>query len=336
MGATSHDSVVHGRCVIAANSGALEIGSVAFVLMPELGQSGEHRIRYAAFDYLDRLAQQGKPVVSQSDLADFAFEGRPVRLMATQQGIWKPKGFTAALSFRTAFAPDPSQRPYDDVPGDDGFLRYKWRGRDPRHADNRALRQAMVDQSPLIWFHGVARVLYLPVYPVWLAAEEPMNEQFIVSLDAESLQVRRDLVGDPQTLRAYAERVVQDRLHQPLFRQRVLVAYENQCALCRLRHVRLLDAAHVLPDAEGGEPVVTNGIAMCKIHHAAYDADIFGVSPEYRVGVRDDVMKEMDGPTLRYTLQAINGSVIDLPRQRSARPDRELLELRWRRFQVAS
>ena len=135
---------------------------------------------------------------------------------------------------------------------------------------------------------------------------------------------------------AYAERVAKVRLHQPLFRQRVLVAYANQCSICRLRHTRLLDAAHVLADAEGGEPVVTNGIAMCKIHHAAYDVDIFGISPDYKVGVRPDVLEEIDGPTLRYTLQEINGSPIQLPAKYSARPNRELLAARWRRFQEAS
>ena len=49
--------------------------------------------------------------------------------------------------------------------------------------------------------------------------------------------------------------------------------------------------------------MVTNGIAMCKIHHAADDVNIFGISPDYRVVVRADVLKEIDGPTLRYTLQ---------------------------------
>jgi putative restriction endonuclease len=81
---------------------------------------------------------------------------------------------------------------------------------------------------------------------------------------------------------------------------------------------------------------VTNGISMCKIHHAAYDADIFGISPSYRIGVRPDVMKEIDGPTLRYTLQAIDGSVIELPKRRAARPDPELLEIRWGQFLDAS
>jgi putative restriction endonuclease len=75
---------------------------------------------------------------------------------------------------------------------------------------------------------------------------------------------------------------------------------------------------------------------MCKIHHAAYDVDIFGIDPTYKVGVREDVMKELDGPTLRYTLQEINGSKIDLPPRRAARPNPELLEVRWQRFQEAS
>jgi putative restriction endonuclease len=303
------------------------------VLDPESDQ----RVRAAAFAYLDGLATKGQPLVRQDDLAPFNFDGSPLRLMATQQGIWKPRQLDAALSFRSVYATDPSQRPYDDVAGPDGFLRYKWRGVDPEHPDNRSLRQAMVRELPLIWFQGVASGIYLPIYPVWLAAEEPQLHQFVVSLDVEALRLRHDLAQeDPELVRSYAERVVQARLHQPLFRQRVLLAYQNECSICRLRHTRLLDAAHVLADSDGGQPVVTNGIAMCKIHHAAYDADIFGINPKYQVGVRPDVMKELDGPTLRYTLQDIDGSQIQLPARRAAHPNRELLEVRWKRFQEAS
>ena len=305
--------------------------------MAAIGHDADLELRAAAFAYLTALVHAGHPVVRQDDLTDFTFRGHRLRLMATQQGIWKPRQLDAALSFRTVYAPDPARRPYDDEPGPDGFLRYKWRGRDPQHPDNRALRQAMALGLPLIWFQGVAPGLYYPIYPVWLAAEEPGAHQFVVSLDEESLRIRRELVNDdPALVRRFAERLVQARLHQPLFRQRVLLAYENRCAICRLRHTRLLDAAHVLADSEGGEPVVTNGIAMCKIHHAAYDADIFGISPVYRVEVRPDVMEELDGPTLRYTLQAIDGSPIDVPRRRAARPDRELLAVRWDRFKEAS
>jgi putative restriction endonuclease len=304
--------------------------------MAPIDLAGEAQLRAAAIGYLGRLSDEGKPLVRQEDLKRFTFDGRPVRLMATQQGIWKPKELSAALSIRTVFTSDPSKRPYDDDPGPDGFLRYKWRGHDPEHADNKALRAAMNAGLPLIWFQGIASGIYLPVCPVYLAAEEPHAQQFIVSLDEESLRARKDLAfEDPELLRSYAERVVMARLHQPMFRQRVLMAYENQCSLCRLRHTRLLDAAHVVSDAQGGEPVVTNGIAMCKIHHAAYDADIFGITPKYQVSVRPDVMKEIDGPTLRYTLQAINGSTIELPSRRAARPNPELLDLRWKQFLAA-
>lgn len=302
-----------------------------------LSTETDQQLRAAAFAFLDGLAATKTALVTQHDLTAFSFKGSPVRLMATQQGIWKPAQLDAALSFRTVFASDPSKRPYDDEEGPDGFLRYKWRGLDPQHPDNRALRRAMVGELPLIWFQGVASALYLPIYPVWLAAEEPEAHQFVVSLDAEALQLRKDLaLDDPELVRSYAERVVRTRLHQPLFRQRVLVAYANQCAICRLRHIRLLDAAHIQGDADGGQPVVTNGIAMCKIHHAAYDADIFGISPSYKVGVRPDVLQEIDGPTLRYTLQEIEGSPIQLPSRLAARPNPDLLEVRWNRFREAS
>jgi putative restriction endonuclease len=302
-----------------------------------LSAETDARLRAAAFAYLDRATNAGLALVGQKELAAFSFDGTPVRLMATQQGIWKPKVLDAALSFRTVFTADPTRAPYADELGPDGFLRYKWRGADPQHPDNQGLRTAMVRGLPLIWFQGVASALYLAIYPVWLADEEPQAHQFVVSLDPEAQRLREDLgLDDPDLVRAYAERVVQARLHQPLFRQRVLVAYANQCAICKLRHTRLLDAAHIQGDAEGGEPVVTNGIAMCKIHHAAYDVDIFGISPNYKVGVRPDVLAEIDGPTLKHTLQEINGSTIQVPGRRSARPNPDLLEIRWNRFKEAS
>ena len=302
-----------------------------------LTRDADLRLRGAAFAFLDRQTDSGLTLVGQPNLVDFSFAGSPMRLMAPQQGIWKPRTLDAALSIRSVYTADPSKAPYEDEIGVDGFLRYKWRGLDPQHPDNKALRRAMQAGLPLIWFRGVAAAVYLPIYPVWLASEAPEAHQFVVALNEESWRLRDELfLEDPSLVQSYAQRVVKTRLHQPLFRQRVLVAYANECSICRLRHRRLLDAAHVLADSEGGAPVVTNGIAMCKIHHAAYDADIFGIDPNYRVGVRPDVLREIDGPTLRHTLQEIDGSAIQLPTKASARPDRELLDRRWQRFRRAS
>jgi putative restriction endonuclease len=115
----------------------------------------------------------------------------------------------------------------------------------------------------------------------------------------------------------------------------VLSAYERQCAICRLRHPELLDAAHIKEDAEGGEPVVTNGIAMCAIHHRAFDTLVLGVTPKYAVEVRKDVLGEKDGPTLLHALQGVHGTVMDLPRRPIQRPDVGLLEQRYERFKQA-
>jgi len=316
---------------VAAKEGSVDCRPVV------LPAETDARLRAAAFAFLDRRSEDGLALVGQHELAEFSFEGQPVRLMATQQGIWKPKFLEAALSFRTVYVADPAKALYADKEGPDGFLRYKWRGDNPAHPDNQALRRAMQRGLPLIWFRGVASAAYLPLYPVYLVAEEPCDHQFVVALNAESVSLRDELGrDDPDLVRTYAERLAKVRLHQPLFRQRVLVAYANQCSICRLRHTRLLDAAHVLADSEGGEPVVTNGIAMCKIHHAAYDVDIFGISPDYKVGVRADVLAEIDGPTLRYTLQEINGSTIELPTRVASRPNPALLDRRWQRFREAS
>jgi putative restriction endonuclease len=121
-------------------------------------------------------------------------------------------------------------------------------------------------------------------------------------------------------------------LHQPVFRAQVIAAYDRKCAICRLKHVDLLDAGHILNDAAGGQPVVTNGISLCKIHHAAYDRDILGIRPDYVIEIRADVLLEVDGPMLRHGLQDVHGWNLELPARIADRPDQGSLHLRWEAF----
>jgi putative restriction endonuclease len=70
--------------------------------------------------------------------------------------------------------------------------------------------------------------------------------------------------------RRYFTREVQQRLHQQLFRARVIRAYAETCAICRLRRRELLEAAHIAADTDPrGEPGVPNGVAMCALHRMA-------------------------------------------------------------------
>ena len=114
----------------------------------------------------------------------------------------------------------------------------------------------------------------------------------------------------------------------------VMRAYETQCAVCSLRHSQLLDAAHIVPDTEeGGIAAVRNGLALCKIHHAAYDAGILGISPDYRVAIREDVLVEVDGPLFEHGIKGLHGlSLMVTPRRRVDRPDPALLDQRFARF----
>jgi putative restriction endonuclease len=294
------------------------------------------RLRAAALAYLDGLVARSGGLVTRAELESFTFDGRRVPLIARQRGIHKLTELPGALSILTTYSPDPARRPYEDDLGPDGFPRYKWRGTDPGFYDNVALRYVMEHDLPLIWFVGVAPGVFDPRYPVWLAGEEPEQHQFVVALERDLRGWRPDLAALPHDpVRRYAEHVVRTRLHQPIFRDRVLLAYDRQCALCRLRHTPILDAAHIRRDAQGGEPIVPNGIAMCALHHRAFDANLLGIDPRHRIEIRGDVLGEPDGPTLTYALQGLHGEVLSLPRRRAERPRGDLLEERYEEFRAA-
>jgi putative restriction endonuclease len=95
----------------------------------------------------------------------------------------------------------------------------------------------------------------------------------------------------------------------------------------------LLDAAHIIPDRDPmGEPVVSNGLSMCKIHHAAYDGNFLAVRPDYTVEIRGDILKENDGPMLKHGLQGLHNTKIILPARKQLRPNQNLLETRYNIF----
>jgi putative restriction endonuclease len=131
--------------------------------------------------------------------------------------------------------------------------------------------------------------------------------------------------------------MTRQRLHQPVFREQVLSAYRSKCAVCRLRHPELLDAAHIVGDAQlGGDPVVPNGLALCKIHHAAFDRNFLGITPGLKVQINSNLLQEVDGPMLKHGLQEMHGSTIVVPRNSAAHPDPGRLEIRYEQFKAAS
>ena len=280
--------------------------------------------------WIAERAEANGGLLHRSELLDHRIDGRDLPVIDYSRGIRNPREFAATLSIVSS-----ADGPYDDVESDDGLLHYAYRSGDPWSGDNRKLRQALENRSPLILFRKEVANIYTPVMPVYVVDDVPEKRSFIVALD-ESFTFLPDVTHLTTAQRVYALRLAKQRLHQPAFRTRVLVAYETRCSVCQLRHGSLLDAAHIVPDShELGVPTVNNGLAMCKIHHAAYDQNMLGVTPDGKVEIAKDLLAEVDGPMLRYGLQQMDGQSLTLPRKPSDQPSRDLLAWRYAHFATA-
>ena len=290
------------------------------------------RVRATAFEWLATQASVHGDVIPRPVLSQgFVFDGERVPLLGPQ-GIFKPRIMEVPLSITTA-----PNGPYDDAFAPDGLLRYRYRGTDPMHRDNRGLRFAMLEALPLVYLHGVLPGKYVATWPVFIVKDRPDDLSFSVAVDDAAhlgLSLTGGLASESGDIRReYVTAVARRRLHQRAFRERVIAAYQHQCALCRLRHDELLDAAHIIPDTEPeGEPIVSNGLSLCRLHHAAFDRFFVAVRPDYVIEIRPDLLTESDGPTLRHAIQALHGQRIILPRRSEHRPSMELLASRYERF----
>lgn len=281
-------------------------------------------VRQQAMVYVSDCADRAGGVVTRHELEAFTYEGQQIKLIDQSRGIRNPTQLAATISILSQ-----PKGPYDDdLDPADGLLRYAYRTGAVDGGDNRKLRRAAELGLPLILLQGIRAGVFVPRMPVFLIEDDPVQRIVKVAVD-ESLRFVRPGTVDQ---RAYVERLTRLRLHQPVFRARVLAAYELQCAICRLKHPDLLDAAHIVGDAENGQPIVPNGLSLCKIHHAAYDRGILGVRPDYVVQVREDILAEVDGPMLRHGIQDIHGWRIGLPKRVADLPDQGLLAQRWNAF----
>lgn len=298
-------------------------------------------VRMAAFRFLEeqsRIAGEDGALPRRMLQIGFLFEGQRVPLLGPQ-GIFKPRVLPSVpLSITTVPIVEGETRPYDDAFGEDGLLRYRYRGTNPEHHENVGLRLAMASKTPLIYFHGIVPGLYAAEWPVYIVGDNRERLTFTVSVDERrfaSLGSFED-IERPEIRRRYVTRLFRQRLHQTAFRERVVLAYQHHCAVCRLRRKELLEAAHIMPDTDPlGEPTVPNGVALCKLHHSAFDAHLIGFTPDGLVEVRQDVLQETDGPMLIHGLQGFHGARLVVPEKEAWRPNRLLLERRYDLFKRA-
>src|SRR6266481_275394 len=298
-------------------------------------------LRMAAFEHIRRLSEVHAHLTATELKPGFIFAGERIPLINPQRGIFKPQQMRFLLSIKTVFPKPGGKVWYDDqrevhrqIFQGDETIDYAFMGKNPDAADNRWLREAYENQIPIIYFLGIAPGRYQALLPT-----------FISGWDGQALKTRVTVGPNPETLapptdsveRRYALRTVKQRLHQATFREAVIAAYDGRCALSGLREPLLLDAAHIVADKDEqfGQPVVPNGIPLSKIHHAAFDAHLIGIDPDFRLHVSERLLSQNDGPMLD-ALKRLNGGTIHLPFRAKDYPDRHRLAIRFERFKAAA
>jgi putative restriction endonuclease len=301
----------------------------------------ETLMRLAAFDHVRRLSEVRDHLTATDLKPGFVFEDERIPLINPQRGIFKPQQMRFLLSIKTVFPRPGGKVWYDDqrevhrqIFEGDETVDYAFMGQDPDAADNRWLREARDNQIPIIYFLGIAPGRYQAMIPAFISAWDGKTLKARVMFGEPGHQ----LLAPPATAleRRYALRAVKQRLHQASFREAVIAAYNGRCAVSRLPEPLLLDAAHIVADKDEqfGHPIIPNGLPMSKIHHAAFDAHLIGIDPNYRLHVSDRLLGQKDGPMLE-ALKRLNGETIYLPSRTRDYPDRDRLALRFERFSAA-
>ena len=299
-------------------------------------------MRMAAFEHVRRLNEVHDHLTATELKPGFVFDGERIPLINPQRGIFKPQQMRFLLSIKTVFPKPGGKVWYDDqrevhrqIFEGDETIDYAFMGQDPNAADNRWLREACENRIPIIYFLGIAPGRYWAILPTFICGWESKALKAQLTFGAPDQET---LVPSETALeRRYALRAVKQRLHQASFREAVITAYNGRCALSSLPESLLLDAAHIVADKDEqfGHPVVPNGIPLSKIHHAAFDAHLIGIDPDYRLHVSERLLGQRDGLMLE-ALKRLNGGTIHLPNRDKDRPDRDRLALRFEQFKAAA
>lgn len=186
------------------------------------------------------------------------------RVYLLRQGV-EPRGIMASGWLVTGeVEPDESFR------GDGSEANYVWVAWDAvLDADDLLPLSILKDLAPNTYWHPNSSGTRV----------KPEDEDAVDQAWADHLdQFDRSLIGSGEDQvgiePSYAEALTRVRLHQRAFRRLLLAHYDHECAYCGLDVPQVLDAAHLIPDREGGQASVKNGRLLCANHHRAFDAGL--------------------------------------------------------------
>ncbi|MFA0218178.1 phosphorothioated DNA-binding restriction endonuclease [Vibrio splendidus] len=176
---------------------------------------------------------------------------------------------------------------------------------------------------------------------------ELIKYNVMAGFDASSYQ---NLISNPELIEKIASKLIQDNFpdtlqeelfvrfgfevdtstkqRDPNFRKNVLRAYNYRCAVCgfdlALDTVPVgIEAAHIKWKQYSGACEVSNGVALCSIHHKALDRGVITLDSELTVLVSPAVT---GGNMVERLIWEFENKQISLPRDASLYPDDKMVE----------
>ncbi|MDQ2056327.1 HNH endonuclease [Halobellus sp. H-GB7] len=205
---------------------------------------------------------------------------------------------------------------YDDDLGQGDDFTYlgegvREKGNQKETAANTALIDAIQDPIPIYLFtsqEGIDEYEYRGLVEVqdysYVSDGERMVYQFeiqrlgISSWEAyqeaeEELEERTETT--PELTEDTTEYTTQEpKVRSSVFARKVKQNYDYTCAACGARRFSPegqpeVEAAHIYPKSEDGADDPRNGIALCKLHHWAFDCGWFSVDDDLQIVVKEGV-----------------------------------------------
>ena len=115
------------------------------------------------------------------------------------------------------------------------------------------------------------------------------------------------------------------KLRDVSFRKRVLTAYSARCAICSIQ-LNLVEVAHIVPVQENGTEETSNGLALCTLHHRAYDNALITVWENYCIKLNESKLLQLRQSDLDGGLEDFKQGLRPMIHLPPAIPDRPHIE----------
>lgn len=204
-----------------------------------------------------------------------------------------------------------------------------------------ALRQALLTGfAPYINQKGETAIAFQPAFiGTYIEFLEPLHDSGKIPAEAAILEkisddpekVEEDVIdNEVAEKRKFAVRSTKRALRALDFGRRVLSAYGNKCAMCGIQ-LRLIDSAHILPVAhEDSTDQTSNGVALCALHHRAYDRGFVAFDHLFKVGINEKMLLNLDAEDRTGGIKGFRKNlrpIIFLPADKKDHPAKKFIVL---------